>query len=47
VRLDATGTRAVARQVLTSSPSATVGAVGGDSYYYIADAGTIRRLTLR
>jgi hypothetical protein len=47
VRLDATGTRAVSRQVLTSSPIATVGALGGDSYYYIADAGTIRRLTLR
>ena len=47
VRLDASGTRAVARQVLTSSPTATVGAVGGDSYYYIADAGIIRRIALR
>jgi hypothetical protein len=47
VRLDASGTRAVSRQILTSSPTATVGALGGDSYYYTADAGTIRKLTLR
>ena len=47
LRLDAAGARAVSRQVLASSATATVGALGGDSYYYIADAGTIRRLTLR
>jgi len=47
VRLDSTGARVQARQVLATSPSATAGALAADNFYYFSDAGTIRRLTLR
>jgi hypothetical protein len=47
VPLDATGTRAQPRHVLAASPTATVGALGGDSYYYLADGQTIRRVKLK
>jgi hypothetical protein len=47
VPLDATGTRAQPRHVLAASPTATVGALGGDSYYYLADGQTIRRVQLK
>jgi hypothetical protein len=47
VPLDATGTRAQPRHVLAASPTVTVGALGGDSYYYLADGQTIRRVQLK
>jgi hypothetical protein len=47
VPLDATGTRAQPRHVLAASPTATVGALGGDSYYYLAGGQTIRRVKLK
>lgn len=47
LKLDANGTRVVSRQVVSSSSTATVGSLGGDSYYYLGDDGTIRRVTLR
>lgn len=46
VPLDASGTRAQPRHVLAASPTSTVGALGGDSYYYLAD-GAIRRVALK
>jgi hypothetical protein len=47
VPLEASGTRALPRQILAASPSATVGALAGDAFYYLSDATTIRRLPLR
>ncbi len=47
VALDSSGTRAQPRHVLVASPDATVGALGGDAYYYIASPGVIRRIRLR
>jgi len=47
VPLDASGTRAQPRHVLAASPTSTVGALGGDSYYYFADGQTIRRVPLK
>lgn len=47
VVLDASGTRAQPRHVLAASPEATVGALGGDAYYYVAAPGVIRRIELR
>jgi hypothetical protein len=47
IKLDPAGTRAQLRQVLAASPTATVGTLAGDSFYYLSDAGTIRRLPLR
>lgn len=47
VPLDSSGTRANPRHVLAASPAATVGALGGDTYYYLADDHTIRRLPLK
>jgi len=45
--LDGAGTRVQRRTVLASSSTPTVGTLGRDGYYYLSDAGTIRRLTLR
>jgi hypothetical protein len=45
--LDPSGARAQPRHILAASPSATVGALGGDAYYYLADGHTIRRIPLR
>lgn len=47
VPLEASGTRALPRQILAASPSATVGALARDAFYYLSDATTIRRLPLR
>ncbi|MEO6236274.1 MAG: hypothetical protein ABIQ52_04700 [Vicinamibacterales bacterium] len=47
VPLDSSGTRANPRHVLAASPAATVGALGGDTYYYLADDHSIRRLPLK
>jgi hypothetical protein len=47
VPLDGPGTRAQPRQILAASPDATVGALAGDFYYYVASPGTIRRITLK
>ena len=47
IPLDAAGTRAQPRHILAASPDATVGALAGDSYYYVASPGTIRRITLK
>ena len=47
VPLDASGTRAQPRHVLAASPDATVGALGGDAYYYFAAPGVIRRVPLK
>jgi hypothetical protein len=47
VPLDASGTRANPRHVLAASPTATVGALAGDAYYYLANDHTLRRLPLK
>jgi hypothetical protein len=47
VRLDASGMRAQPRQILAASPTPAVGALGGEGFYYLADAATIRRLSVR
>ncbi|HEX9366272.1 MAG TPA: hypothetical protein VF921_06585 [Vicinamibacterales bacterium] len=47
VALDAPGLRAQPRQVLAASSDAFVGALGSDSFYYLADGHTIRRLPLK
>jgi hypothetical protein len=47
VPLDPSGVRAQLRHVLAASPGATVGALGGDAYYYVAGHGVIRRIALR
>jgi hypothetical protein len=47
IPLDAAGTRAQPRAILAASPDATVGALAGDAYYYVAAEGVIRRLTLK
>jgi hypothetical protein len=47
VRLDPAGARVQARQVLATSTGTTAGALAADSFYYLSDAGTIRRLPLR
>jgi hypothetical protein len=47
VKLDSGGSRVVSRQVLASSPASTVGSLAGDSFYYLANDATIRRLSLR
>ena len=47
IPLDAAGTRAQPRHILAASPDATVGALAGDSYYYVASPGTIRRIALK
>jgi len=47
VALDSSGVRAQPRHVLAASPDATVGALGGDAYYYVAAQGVIRRIALR
>lgn len=47
VPLEPSGTRALPRQILAASPSATVGALARDAFYYLSDATTIRRLPLR
>jgi hypothetical protein len=47
VPLEASGTRALPRRILAASPSATVGALARDAFYYLSDATTIRRLSLR
>ena len=41
------GHRAQPRHVLAASADATVGALAGDAYYYLAAPGVIRRLTLK
>jgi hypothetical protein len=45
--LDAAGTRAQPRHVLAASPVATVGALEGDAYYYLAEGRTIRRIAIK
>ena len=47
IRLDAGGTRAVGRDVLANATGTSAGTLAGDSYYYLSDAGTIRRIALR
>ena len=47
VRLDPSGTHAQPRQILAASPTPTVGALAGDSFYYLSDPATIRRLPVR
>jgi hypothetical protein len=47
IPLDASGVRAQPRHILAASPAATVGGLGGDAYYYLADDHTIRRIPLR
>jgi hypothetical protein len=47
IPLDASGVRAQPRHVLAASADATVGALAGDAYYYVAAPGVIRRLTLK
>lgn len=47
IALDGAGSRAQPRHVLAASPNATVGALGSDAYYYLADGHTIRRLAIR
>jgi hypothetical protein len=47
VTLDAAGTRVLGREILVTSPHSTAGVLAGSSYYYLADAGAIRRLDLR
>jgi hypothetical protein len=47
VTLDPSGVRAQPRHVLASSADATVGALAADSFYYLAEGHTIRRLPLR
>jgi hypothetical protein len=46
IPLDASGTRAQGRQVLADAIAASAGTLAGDSYYYLSDAGTIRRVLL-
>ena len=46
IKLDASGTRAQERQVLAEATGASAGTLAGDSYYYLSDAGTIRRVAL-
>ncbi len=47
IALDAAGTRAQPRHVLAASPGATVGALDGNAYYYLAEGRTIRRLAVK
>ena len=47
LKLDPSGTRPQPRQILAASPAFTVGALAGDSFYYLSSAQTIRRLSLR
>jgi len=47
IPLDSSGVRAQPRHVLAASPDATVGALAGDAYYYVAAPGVIRRLSLK
>jgi len=47
VKLDPAGTRAQPRQILAASPTATVGTLAGDSFYYLSDLETIRRLPIK
>jgi hypothetical protein len=47
IALDPAGTRAQPRHVLAASADATVGALAGDAYYYLAGEGVIRRIPLR
>jgi hypothetical protein len=47
VKLDPSGTRARPIKILAESPAPAVGAVVGDSFYYLSGEQTIRRLTLR
>jgi hypothetical protein len=47
VPLDPSGVRAQPRHVLAASAGATVGALGGDAYYYVAGPGLIRRIALK
>lgn len=47
VKLDAAGTRAQPRQILAASPTATVGTLAGDSFYYLSDLETIRRVVIK
>lgn len=47
LRIDPTGLHAQPRQILATSPTSTVGALGGDTFYYLSDDGTIRRVPLK
>ena len=47
VKLDASGTRAQPRQILAASPTAAVGTLAGDVFYYVAADHVIRRVTLK
>lgn len=46
LKLDAAGTRVQSREVLAAS-AAAAGTLAGDSYYYLSDTGTIRRLSVK
>lgn len=45
--LDPAGLRAQPRHILAASPQATVGVLAGDSYFFVASPGVIRRLRLK
>jgi hypothetical protein len=47
VKLDASGTRAQPRQILAASPTAAVGTLAGDGFYYLTGDQTIRRVAVR
>jgi hypothetical protein len=47
LKLDASGTRVQPRQILAASAASTVGTLAGDSFYYLSNEQTIRRLSLR
>jgi hypothetical protein len=47
VKLDAAGLHAQPRRVLATSAASTTGVLAADSFYYLSDTGTIRRLPLR
>ena len=47
VKLDDSGTRALGREILVSPLHRTAGVLVGDSYYYLAGGGVIRRLGVR
>jgi hypothetical protein len=47
IALDGAGTRAQPRHVLAASSVATVGTLGANAYYYLAEGHTIRRLAVK
>jgi streptogramin lyase len=47
LKLDPAGVRAQPRQILAASPTATIGTLAGDGFYYLSSEQTIRRVPLR